>query len=75
MSFPLHCLQRMLRYKGIFRVYKVQCPVTAETDVASKASANRMTYISPPNREIAMQLHVLPLQLPEGKKFLPLEID
>lgn len=26
-----------------------------------------MTYISPPNRDIAMQLHVLPFQLPEKK--------
>lgn len=27
-----------------------------------------MTYISPPNRDIAMQLHILPFQLPEGKE-------
>lgn len=53
----------------------MQCPVTAEVYVASKASANGMTYISPPNRGIAMELHVLPLQLAEENMLLPLESD
>lgn len=34
--FPLQCLQRMLRHKVVFKVFKVQCPVTAEIYVASK---------------------------------------
>lgn len=65
--FPLHCLQRMLKLKVIFRVHKVQCLVTAEIYAASKASANGMTYKSPPNSDIAMQLPVLPLQLLKKK--------